>query len=213
MVMAHDSVIRDSHSEYDSLRQLARSIKAEQGSLDDEMRQINPDYVCWLLIDGTAIDYPVVRGKDNEKYIKTSFKGEANIAGTLFMDYRNTGDLLSTDADESMRNILIYAHNVPQGGMFSELQKLISSQFLEENNIITLIVDDQEVKFKIFSVRVSDINDPAYFLNFSSPHAFNSFIDRIKAPITATQIITLSTCTRGGSNTARLIVQGYRLLD
>jgi len=219
VVMANASDLRASRAEYDSLRELADTIDTEEydgnqtSALDQEMRQINPDYVCWLRINGTGIDYPVVRGSDNYKYINTSFSGEPNRAGTLFMDYRVTGDILAQNADDSIPHIILFGHNLQQGGMFGNLRKFLSDQFLEENNIITLIIDDQAVDFEIFSARMTDINDPAYFIDFSGSHAFPRFADRVDAPLIATQIITLSTCTSGGSKDARLIVQGYRLLD
>jgi len=219
VVMANASDLRASRAEYDSLRELADSIDTDEygenqsSALDEEMRRINPDYVCWLRVSGTGIDHPVVRGSDNSKYINTSFSGEPNRAGTLFMDYRVTGDILAQNADDSIPHIIIFGHNLQQGGMFGDLRRFLNDQFLEDNRIITLIVDDRAVEFEIFSARMSDINDPAYFIDFSGPRAFPRFADRVDAPLQATQIITLSTCTSGGSKDARMIVQGYRLLD
>jgi len=220
LVMANTSEFRASRAEYDSYRELASDIESnpdEYGgtylsALDEEMLQINPDYVCWIRIDGTGIDYPVVRGTDNNKYIYTSFNGEPNLAGTLFMDFRNEGDLLNSYVGEALPHILIYGHNLERGGMFSHLRRFLDERFMEENQIITLVVHGQTVEYRIFSARLTDINDPAYFLNFSEQRAFSRFADRIDAPLHATQILTLSTCTTGGSDSARLVVQGYRLL-
>jgi len=219
IVMVHTSNLRASRAEYDLLREIAGEVEAgaaEAGTLhlsalDREMLDINPDYVAWLKIDGTGIDYPVVRGSDNEKYLNISFSGEENIAGALFMDYRITGDLLADRAGERIPHIIIYGHNLQQGGMFTGLRSFLSERFLEENNIITLIVNDQIIEYEIFSARVSSIEDYAYFLNFDESHQFPRFANRIDAPLAATQIITLSTCTRGGSDDARIIIQGYRL--
>ena len=220
-VVVHTNNIRASRAEYDYLREVAEEIKIESeefgvirlSALDEEMRQINPDYVCWIRIEGTSIDYPVVRGNDNIKYLNISFHGDESITGTVFMDYRNVGDFLSPYIEGSLRHIIIYGHNLQQGGIFSELRRFLNREFLEENRIITLIVDDQTIEFEIFSARQTDINDPAYFLNFSESHSFPRFANRIEAPMRATQIITLSTCISDGSDDARLIVQGYRLLD
>jgi len=223
IVVAHLNSIRASQAEYDQLREIAGDIEAEPGvdgtgtthlgALDVEMLQINPDYVGWIRIEGTDIDYPVVRGDDNEKYLHTSFYGEENITGAVFMDYRNVGDLTTHKIGDSLPHIIIYGHNLQQGGMFSDLRRLLNKQFFEEHRIITLIVNDKEIEFEIFSARRTDINDPAYNLNLDNPRLFARFADRIDAPLTATQIITLSTCIRGGSDDSRIVVQGYRLLD
>jgi len=213
IVMAHVGNLRASSAEYDHLRILAGDVDTGSGddgaiqlsALDLEMRQINPDFVCWIRIDGTNIDYPVVRGSDNEKYLDTSFGGDKNIAGAIFMDYRNIGDPIP--------HIIIYGHNLQQGGMFTDLRRFLNNQFLEENNIITLTVNGHDVEFEIFSARLTDVDDPAYNLDLSTPRLFARFADRINAPLAATQIITLSTCTSGGNDNARMIVQGYRLFD
>ena len=212
-VIEHTSSLRASANEYDHLRGLAGNLDAETGmkgdiklsTLDIEMLQINPDYVCWIRIDGTNINYPVVRGIDNEKYVNTSFSGDTNKAGAIFMDYRNLGDPIP--------HIIIYGHNLHQGGMFTDLKKLLDDRFLAENNIITLIVNGNEVNFEIFSARLSNVNDPAYDLDLGTPRAFARFADKIGAPIQATQIITLSTCYSRGDDDERVIVQGYRLFD
>jgi len=222
MVIRHTSSLRAAQAEYDSLRELADEIETSGtnysaiplSALDAEMRQINPDYVGWIRIDGTNIDYPIVRGDDNEKYIHTSFYGEESIAGAIFMDYRNVGDLLTYRAGEALPHIIIYGHNLQRGGMFTDLRRLISRQFLEENNIITLIINGETVEFEIFSARLTDVEDPAYYLTFDATHSFPRFADRIGAPLQATQIITLSTCARrDGGGDARVIVQGYRLFN
>jgi len=220
MVVRNIASLRLSRAEYESLREIVNEIEIDSdefgvislAALDEEMRQINPDYVGWIRIEGTDIDYPVVRGEDNEKYLKTSFYGETNITGTVFMDYRVTGDLLSYRVGEAIPHIIIFGHNLQQGGIFSDLRWLLNDEFLEESNIITLIVNGETIEFEIFSARHTDINDPAYFLDFESPRSFPHFADRVDAPLMATQIITLSTCTRGGSDDERIIIQGYRLL-
>ena len=55
--------------------------------------------------------------------------------------------------------------------------------------------------------RMTDINDPAYYLDFSKPDSYETFLKRNGAPPDAEQIITLSTCV-GTGNDRRMIVQG-----
>jgi len=38
------------------------------------MVDINPDFTGWIVIPGTTINYPVVRGRDNEQYMHTTFR-------------------------------------------------------------------------------------------------------------------------------------------
>ena len=41
----------------------------------DELRKINPDIVGWIRYKGTPIDYPIVQGRDNSRYLYTRFDG------------------------------------------------------------------------------------------------------------------------------------------
>ena len=48
-----------------------------------KLLEINPDTVGYLKIDGTAIDYPVVKGKDNDYYLTHDFYGEKSKSGPV----------------------------------------------------------------------------------------------------------------------------------
>jgi len=173
------------------------------GTLESEMYRINPDYICWLRIDGTRIDHPVVRGFDNAKYTGTSFYGEPNDLGALFIDYRNKEDRLS--------NIIIYGHNSMQGEMFGDLHLLLDEQTLNENRIITINIGGEIFEYEIFSVKLSDIYDIAYTIDFDTFSTFNKFTYDIDAPLYASKILTLSTCVSRGNDDDRLIIQAFSL--
>jgi len=181
---------------FETLAQFSTNINA----FDSSMRAINPDYICWISIEDTTIDHPVVRGKDNEKYLETSFTGEHNPLGALFMDYRCTG--------ESIPHIIIYGHNAASGDFFGNLHKFLDWHYMEEHPYITLKINGRTVEYEIFSVRKTDISDPAYFLNFNEPGSFREFAQRCGAPRNAAQILTLSTCVSEGNDDERLIIQG-----
>jgi len=210
LVSSHMSELKASADEYAYLRGLAGDMEhtfdsdgvIQLSALDNEMRAINPDYVCWIRIDGTNIDYPVVRGQNNEQYLHMTFQGEENKAGAIFMDYRNAG--------EHLPHIIIYGHNLQQGGMFTDLRRFLNSTFLSEHNTIILIVNGREVEFEIFSARRTDINDPAYNLDLATQRNFGRYANKIEAPLRASQILTLSTCVSEGNDDARIIIQAWR---
>jgi sortase B len=197
--------IMNSRRVYTSLQEMADPIESNTATryisaFDAEMRRINPDYICWIRIDGTVINYPVVRTDNNEKYLDRSFYGEENSLGTLFMDYRCVG--------EYVPHIIIYGHNTRQGDMFGGLRRFLDERYRMEHPTITLIINDRIVEYEIFAARRTDINDPAYFIDFSVPGSFRAFAERNGAPLDATQIITLSTCVSEGNDDERIIVQG-----
>ena len=212
----HFREMNAARTEYNTLRAVAsqRDIEAEThvaaqfpqhiNVFDAMMREINPHFVCWIRIEGTRIDYPVVRAQDNEQYLQRTFAGAENEHGAVFMDYRNMGDFVP--------HIIIYGHNTRYGNMFSDLHRFLNQDFLAENPYITLITDGRVVNYSIFSARRTDIHDPAFFLDFSEQGAFHHFLYRIGAPADATQIITLSTCVSGNNADERVIVQGALII-
>ena len=65
------SIESDSHTEIDFV----------------SLQRYNPDIIAWIRIPGTNIDYPVVQGPDNNKYLRHTPDGEYNIAGSIFLEF------------------------------------------------------------------------------------------------------------------------------
>ena len=193
--------LSSSRKEYSYLSEFTKTPGASSlSSLDSEMRGINPDYLCWITIEGTRVDYPVVRGADNEKYLNMSFFSEENIYGTLFLDYRCIG--------ETVPHLIIYGHNAKTGDMFGDLHLFLNSRYMEEHPAISLTLGEHVVEYEIFAARSTDVHDIAYTLNFGFPGSFGAFAESCGAPLNTEQIITLSTCVSGNDKDERIIVQG-----
>ena len=110
----------------------------------DKLKEQNEDTIAYLKIENTNIEYPVVKGKDNDYYLNHNFKKEYNSAGWIFADYRNKFD--GTD-----KNIIIYGHNMKDGSMFNNLKDSLNSKWKDKNHTITLKTKDKETKYQIFS--------------------------------------------------------------
>lgn len=158
--------------------------------------EMNTDYVGWLKIEGTAIDYPVVRGNDNEIYLNTDFFGTFNDAGSIFMDYRNLAQFNDT-------HTAIYGHNMKDGSMFRDLNRYKDLSFFKTNPTIRLQGLYDEKTYRIFSVYVESAND--YVLDFEyNQQTYTEYLETIKkkslhgSDLTFTgneRILTLITCS------------------
>ena len=62
---------------------------SEKSNEDSSIKNINEDYIFWINIPDTEIDYPVVQGDDNEYYLNNNFYKEESISGTIFLDSSN----------------------------------------------------------------------------------------------------------------------------
>lgn len=91
------------------------------------LQAINPDIVAWLRIPG-VLEYPVVRGKDNSYYLNHTVQKTYNIAGSIFLDYRNERDFSDS------KNI-IYGHNMKDGSMFHVLRNYQDIDFFRNIRI------------------------------------------------------------------------------
>jgi sortase B len=160
---------------------------------------VNPDYKCWLSIEGTVIDYPVVRADDNEKYLNLTFFGEENKYGALFMDYRCDADLTP--------HIIIYGHNTKDGDIFGGLRNFLNAKYVIEHPVIELTADGEIEEYEIFAARKTKTDDLAYFIDFGAPGSFEEFAERCGAPEGTKKILTLSTCVSGNDKDERVIVQ------
>lgn len=160
-----------------------------------EYYQENPDYVGWLTINDTAIDYPVVRGMDNEFYLNHNFYREEDLLGAIFMDYRNIG--MGKD-----KHTVIYGHYSKHGQMFKDLDLYLSEDFLSSHLEFTLNDAFSKRTYKIFSVHHS-YADPALINLTFEEDEFSTFTGTLKeqslfpleTTVSATdQILTLVTC-------------------
>ena len=88
------------------------------------LKSINDDYIFWLYIPNTNINYPVVKSENNEEYLYKNFKGEENRGGSIFLDANNS---LEDD------NIIIHGHNMKDKSMFGTLSNLLKSDYLKSN--------------------------------------------------------------------------------
>ena len=57
----------------------------------DKLNKINKDVIGWIQFDEPErINYPVVKGEDNDKYLTATFEGKKNSSGAIFMDANNS---------------------------------------------------------------------------------------------------------------------------
>ena len=111
------------------------------------MKQKNKDYVCWMTVPGTGINYPVVK-RDNSFYLNHDIEGKKNRHGSIFMDENCdvTGDVL-----------LFHGHHMKDGTMFGSLKKYKDSQFCEENREVILETEEEYAEYQIFAIAQVDL--------------------------------------------------------
>lgn len=100
--------------------------ETEMTRLFNKLWEVNEDIGAWIIMPGTAINYPVVRGQNNIQYISTDIYGNFAIVGSIFLDSRNQEDYSDTYN-------LLYGHNMTEHRMFSDVNLYKEEAFFNEN--------------------------------------------------------------------------------
>ncbi|MFD0704264.1 class B sortase [Alloscardovia venturai] len=143
-----------SPSEYESYKPQAQQGKdpLETFTGFKQLQKRNPDVMGWINIYGTNVDYPVVQGHDNEKYINTDALGEYSATGALFLDSRN-----SKNFDDF--NSIIYGHHVDSGVMFGHLSRFMDKKFFDSHKYGSIYYNGKQRGLEIFGVMEVDAYD------------------------------------------------------
>ena len=153
------------------------------------------DYVAWLSIDRTAVDYPVMQGADNFEYLNKAPGGEYALSGSIFLDAGNS-------ADFSDPYSLIYGHHMEGGRLFGALDRFFDPAYFEDHRTGTLIVGEEIYHIEFFAALHTDASESAVFAPCRSSD-ITSYV-REHAEIfyspAADKVIGLSTCTSAATN-------------
>ena len=172
------------------------------------LREINRDVLGWICIGGTGVDYPLLRGADNEHYLKYDWKNKQNVSGSIFMERENA-------ADFSDFNTIIYGHNMRSGAMFGGLKEYGNQAYWEAHPYIYIINDSGVFRYDIFAAHKVDTDSIVYAMEINNTDRReefirfaldNSMVNTGIEPKAEDRIITLSTCT--GETDTRWVVQG-----
>ena len=159
----------------------------------------NPDIIGWIYAENTGINYPILRGDDNDYYLDHAYTGESLPIGSIFMDC-NAGDSLSEN-----QNTVIYGHNVVTGAMFHDVTKFLDPDFFAKNKIYIYTMEGVYI-YNVVSVYPTTEKYFYYRMKFRDSGDFTSFAAEVisKSSVTSGEkfsendkMLTLSTCTNG----------------
>ncbi len=167
----------------------------------------NRDFVGWIKIDDTLIDYPVMHTpNDNERgeyYIHRDYNQEYSAAGLPFID-KHCMPEVPTD------NVIIYGHNMNSGTMFHNIIRYEDESFFEEHRTFSFDTIYEDGTYEVIAAFYGEIladDSEAFkyyeFVNAEDEEEFVEFVQNIKAMSIydtgvevsyGDKLITLSTC-------------------
>lgn len=252
-----DSVISGSHTEAESEpgsegytdilpKNWAQmySYSASESGITDKSREWlrrNKDYIGWLKIDNTYVDYPVMMDPGETPEGDPLYGPEANVPnsyyldhswdrsyfrdGAIYMDCKDTFD--GSDRDQS-ENLVIYGHNMANGTMFGSVRRyrqdynfFYDSPFVELSNLY------KDYGYVIFAFLITpgsyNATDFVYWNmeELDTKEEFDSYVQHCRANQMldtgvdvqyGDQLLTLSTCYADYDN-SRFIIVARRLRE
>ncbi len=144
-----------------------------------ELYEKNKDLAGWITIDGTVIDYPVMKCEDNEYYLHHDFYGKKSKYGCLYV--KDIADLAAGT------NFIIYGHNMKDGSMFGDLDLYRNKEFYLKHREISFDTIYEERTYEIVAVFPSQVyraKDDVFkyyqFYQADTQEEFDDFYKNIK---------------------------------
>lgn len=193
----------------------------EQEVLEEyqQLLAINHDFVGWVKIEGTKIDYPVMQDKENpEFYLSHNFLKEEQKSGAVFL----AGTAHTFPMDD---NVILYGHNMGDGTIFGSLKEYKDETFYQEHAEFEFDTCYEKARYRIVAIVITDISEQEDFCYYEFSHYDEDEFQKCKEFIQKNQLyetgdgieygdklVMLSTC-EGSAKTSRLIVIGRKIRD
>ncbi|MBC5648050.1 class B sortase [Christensenella tenuis] len=169
----------------------------------EELRDINREVFGWLTVYETKIDYPVVQGADNMKYVNTNARGEYSLSGAIFLDSGNRQDFADF-------NSILYGHHMEKQAMFGELGNFAEESFFLNHPHGNLFYEGKDHGLEFFAFVHTDVYDALTFTsNIQGEEAQRDYLDMLLTQAIHTRevdvdiqdrIVLLSTCSLDTTN-------------
>ena len=175
-----------------------------------ELRKQNEDVAGWIRFLTLDISYPIMHGETNEEYIRNTWSGMANTAGSIFLESLNHSDLNDS-------HTIIYGHNMKNKTMFGRLSDYKVEGVYEKSPEFMIYTGEKLYEYRIFAYYDVLETDPVYTIYYEASDEFgqmikdmqaNSWIDSGVVVDKEDKVITLSTCSTEGR---RFIVCAVRV--
>ncbi len=193
----------ESREQKEIFNDIVSVVETESNDNDDklngymELKSQNADFIGWIKIDDTNINYPVMQSRTPNFYLRKNFNKEYSYYGTPYIS-----ELCNTEKSD---NLIIYAHNMKNHQMFGDLEKYKSKDFYNSHRYIQFDTLNSKGTYEIISVLKTTADDFDYqnYTDFTDEEQFNTFIDKCKSlslydtetnAAYGDRLITLSTC-------------------
>lgn len=139
----------------------------------DKLKEQNNDFIGWIQIPNTKIDYPVLQTSD-DFYLNHDFHKKRSPLGSIFMDSINK---------INDKNIVLYGHHMKSGKMFAFINEYNKQETYEKNKLIEFDTEEKISDYEIiasFKINEKEINEISEFLLMNSEKEYNDLMEFIR---------------------------------
>ncbi len=177
----------------------------------------NPDIYAWIRIEGTNVDYPILRKPgDDDYYLRRDVQGQESLDGAIYTQASYNGD------DFSDPHTVIYGHNMEafSGEMFSQVHRYQEEAFFNAHREVVVYLPQKELHYRVFAAYEWNDEHLLYSHNPEDGTAYAAYLENIlenqdEAAIldestrlsADDKMLTLSTCASSFPTARRFLVQ------
>lgn len=159
----------------------------------------NNDFMGWIAIDGTKVNYPVMQTPNHpDYYLKKNFEKEYSDYGVPYIE--------EACAMGISNNIVIYGHHMNDGSMFADLVKYYDKEYRDKHPLIQFDTISGFGTYEVIAAFKFDTNNETFRYNefvtmdeedfaefMEEVHKRQAYDTGIDAEY-GDQLLTLSTC-------------------
>ena len=179
------------------------------------LKDQNSDFLGWISIEGTSLDFPVMYAPNNKDYyLKHDFKHQYSDYGVPYLDEKTT-----IGANAQSDNLIVYGHNMKTGTIFGCLTEYKKASYYQEHPYIEFDTLYGDAKYEVFAAFAIDVvQDTSFVYNQyidMDEDTYNEYVAEVIRrsdvdsgirPVYGEQLLTLSTCEYSSANGRYVVV-------
>ena len=140
----------------------------------DTLHSLNRDTVGWIHMDGTPLDYPVVKEHfDRSYYLTHNFSGEESIHGQITLDFRHGGSL-------DGRTIVLHGHQMLDWSMMHVLIEMDDQAYFDAHPTVQIAYPGGVLTARWFAGAFFRWDDPwPATTRFANDEAYRTWLEHI----------------------------------
>lgn len=181
----------------------------------EALKAQNSEFIGWLCIPGTNLDYPVMYSPTRpDYYLKRDFEGSYSDYGVPYLE-----ENCRLDGGGQSDNLVIYGHNMKTGTIFGCLTEYKKESYYAQHPTITFDTLYGDGTYEVFAAFAIDVVEDQSFLYNEyldmSEVTFDDYVAEVRrrsdvstgiVPQYGDRLLTLSTCEYSTANGRYVVV-------